>query len=199
MALSGRLDETGIASLVTRHESGVDVLLAPSEPGTSEQVSSAVVGEVLQLLKRMYDAVVVDTPPAFSDQVLTAFDQTDDFLLLTTLDIAALKNLKLTLEMLDLLHYPRERWHVVVNRADARVGLSVADVHKTLGVPIAAEIPSTRAIPAASTGACRWCPTAPRTKPARRSKHWPAPSSHRRRRRRSRCPTPPGPGTVAGA
>ena len=68
--------------------------------------------------------------------------------MLATLDIPALKNLKLTLEMLDVLGYSRDRWHVVVNRADSKVGLSMSDVQKTLNVPIAAEIPSSRAVSA---------------------------------------------------
>jgi pilus assembly protein CpaE len=95
----------------------------------------------------LYDVVVVDTPAAFSDQALAAFDATDDFLLVATLDVPAIKNLKLTLEMLQLLGYPRDRWHVVLNRADAKVGLSVDDVQKMLNLPIAAQIPSSRAVP----------------------------------------------------
>jgi pilus assembly protein CpaE len=96
----------------------------------------------------MYDYVVVDTPPAFTDHVLAAFDLSDDLVLLATLDIPALKNLKLTLETLDMLGYQRDRWHVLLNRADSKVGLSVSDVEKTLKCKIAAEVPSSRAVPA---------------------------------------------------
>ena len=56
--------------------------------------------------------------------------------LLATLDIPALKNLKLTLETLDLLNYPRDRWRLVLNRADSKVGLAVSEVEKTLKAPI---------------------------------------------------------------
>ena len=93
------------------------------------------VSELLQLLKSLYDVVVVDTPPAFTDQVLTAFDASDHLALLTTLDIPALKNLKLSLETLDLLGYSQERFHVVLNRADSKVGLAIEDVQKTLKLP----------------------------------------------------------------
>ena len=77
---------------------------------------------MLTLLKEQFDFVVVDTPPAFDDHVLAAFDQSDVVALLATLDIPALKNLKLTLETLDLLNYPRDRWRLVLNRADSKVG-----------------------------------------------------------------------------
>lgn len=148
VGMEGRLDEAVVRSLITPHASGLDTLLAPPDPGTSEGITSTVVAELLQVLKSMYDVVVVDTPPAFTDHVLAAFDQNDHFVLLATLDIPALKNLKLTLEMLDVLGYSRDRWHVVVNRADSKVGLSMTDVQKTLNVPIAAEIPSSKAVSA---------------------------------------------------
>lgn len=148
-AQARRLDRTSVAAAVTKHSPGLDAVLAPVEPGVADIVSAELVGELLQVLKTMYDVVVVDTPPAFTDQVLTAFDASDHLALLTTLDVPALKNLKLALETLDLLGYARDRWHVVLNRADAKVGLSVADVQKTLNVPIAAQLPSSRAVPSA--------------------------------------------------
>ncbi len=142
------LDEVAVKSLVTPHSSGVDTLLAPAEPGTSEGISGALVSDLLKVLRSSYDVVVVDTPPALNEHVLAAFDQTDHFVLLATLDIPALKNLKLTLETLDVLRYPRERWHVVLNRSDAKVGLTVKDVQSTLRTEIAALVPSSRAVPA---------------------------------------------------
>ena len=103
---------------------------------------------MLDLLKQQFDFVVVDTPPAFDDHVLAAFDQSDMVALLATLDIPALKNLKLTLETLDLLNYPRERWRLVLNRADSKVGLALSEVEKTLKAPISVQIPSSRDVPA---------------------------------------------------
>ena len=144
-----RIDRTSVTSVVTHHSSNLDTVLAPVQPGIAETVTTELVAELLQVLKQMYDVVVVDTPPAFTDQVLAAFDASDHMVLLTTLDIPALKNLKLALETLDLLSYSRERYHVVLNRADAKVGLAVEDVHKTLGLPISAQLPSSRAVPAA--------------------------------------------------
>lgn len=148
-ARAGRIDRTSVTSVVTHHSSNLDTILAPVQPGVAETVTTQLVTELLQVLKHMYDVVVVDTPPAFTDQVLAAFDASDHMVLLTTLDIPALKNLKLALETLDLLSYSRERYHVVLNRADAKVGLAVEDVHKTLGLPISAQLPSSRAVPAA--------------------------------------------------
>ena len=86
------------------------------------------IGELLRVAKRSYDFVVVDTPPAFTEHVLAAFDNSDLLVLIATLDIPAVKNLRLTLDTLDLLGSPREDRVVVLNRSDAKVGLKTEDV-----------------------------------------------------------------------
>ncbi len=146
--LGSALDASAIASLLTPHSPGLTTLVAPLEPGAAESIPAELVGRVLDLLKERFDYVVVDTPPAFDDQVLVAFDRSDLVALLATLDIPALKNLKLTLETMDLLNFPRDRWRIVLNRADSKVGLAYSEVEKTLGVPISVQIPSSRDVPA---------------------------------------------------
>jgi len=145
--LAGTLDEEGVSGLLTPHSPGLFALVAPVEPGTAEGVPASLVGELINVLRNMFDYIVIDTPPAFTDHVLAALDSSDLLLLLATLDIPALKNLKLTLETLDLLNFPRERWRVVLNRADAKVGLSLTEVEKTLNVAISVYVPSSRAVP----------------------------------------------------
>ena len=95
----------------------------------------------------MFDYVVVDTPAQFSEHVLTAMDASAHHVLLTTPDVPALKNLRVTLDMLDLLSYPRGIRSVVLNRADSKVGLSVEHVQRVVRCPISAHVPSSRAVP----------------------------------------------------
>jgi pilus assembly protein CpaE len=142
------LDLPAVISLLTPHSPGLSALVAPVEPGSADTIPASLITTIISLLREQFAFVVIDTPPAFTDHVLAAFDQSDLIALLATLDIPALKNLKLTLETLDLLNYPRERLRVVLNRADSKVGLALAEVEKTLRVPIALHIPSSRAVPA---------------------------------------------------
>ena len=148
VAMRDKVDEAGVRSLITPHSPGLDTLLAPLDPGDAEKIPTTVISEVLGVLRRTYDFVVVDTPPDFKDSVLAALDVSDVYVLLATLDVPALKNLRITLDMLDLLGYPREHWQIVLNRSDSKVGLNLSDVEKTLKVPIAAHIPSSRAVSA---------------------------------------------------
>jgi pilus assembly protein CpaE len=145
--MTGHLDTTGAASLLTRYRPGLEMLLAPVTPGDAEKVPPALVAELLGVLRGMFDYVVVDTPAQFSEHVLTAMDASAHHVLLTTPDVSALKNLRVTLDMLDLLSYPREIRSVLLNRSDSKVGLSLEDVERAVRCPIAAHVPSSRAVP----------------------------------------------------
>jgi pilus assembly protein CpaE len=150
VALEDTLDPSGVASLLTQHSPGLRVLSAPVEPGLAENIPVSLVAKLLSIMREMFDFVIVDTPPAFTDQVLAAFDASDLAILLATLDIPALKNLKLSLETLELLNYPKDKIRLILNRADSKVGLDAGEVEKTLRAPISALIPSSRAVPAAT-------------------------------------------------
>ena len=147
LPMAGHLDRAGAASLLTRYGPGLEMLLAPVTPGDAEKVPPTLVGELLTVLRGMFDYVVVDTPAQFSEHVLIAMDNSAHHVLLTTPDVPALKNLRVTLDMLDLLSYPRNIRSVVVNRADSKVGLSSEDVERVVRCPIAAHVPSSRAVP----------------------------------------------------
>ena len=104
VSMSGHLDVEGIQSVVTTHEpSGLDVIAAPSDPADADRVPSHVVIELLRVARSHYDFVVVDTPPAFTEHVLAAFDLSDLTLLIATLDIPAVKNLRIAINTLDTL------------------------------------------------------------------------------------------------
>jgi pilus assembly protein CpaE len=149
VAMSGHLDDQGLASVVTKHPaSGLDAVCAPAEPGEADRILGPTVGEVLRVGKRAYDYVIIDTPPAFTEHVLAAFDISDQIILLATLDIPALKNLRLTLDTLDLLGSPPDSRVVVLNRSDAKVGLRPDDVVTSIKQDIAVMVPSSVDVPA---------------------------------------------------
>lgn len=146
IAMEGKVDSTGLASIVTHHASGLDCLLAPPDPTVAERVSGRLVTEILTALRTMYDYVVIDSPSVFTDAILAALDVTDTFVLVTTPDVAALKNLRMTLDTFDELGYPRTAWQIVLNRGNSDVGLSMNDVEEALGAPVGFIIPSSAAV-----------------------------------------------------
>jgi pilus assembly protein CpaE len=146
--MAGHLDVTGAASLLTRYQqSRLHMLLAPVAPGDAEKVSAALVSELLGVLRTMFAYVVVDTASYLNEHMLAAMDLSSRLVLIATPDVPSLKNLRVTQDTLDLLSFPRANRYIVLNRADSNVGLSPDDVLRVLRAPIAAQIPSSRAVP----------------------------------------------------
>lgn len=139
-----RLDTDAMRGYLTPHRSLVYLLAAPLEPGLSETVSADAVSRILRLLKTSFKWVVVDSPPSFTDHVLAALDESEECVLVTSMDVPSIKNMKLSLQTLQLLGFGRDRIRLVLNRADSKVGLTVAAVEKTLGTTVDVSIPSSR-------------------------------------------------------
>jgi pilus assembly protein CpaE len=145
----GELDADKVSGFVTHHESGLHVLPAPLRPEDAELITEDRLASMLTAAKQAYDIVLVDTPPNFNSSVLTALDRTDDLLVIASLDIPALKSVKVGLQTLEMLHYPLDRCHVLLNRSDSKVGLKKDEVEKVLAKPIRFGVPSNRLVPTA--------------------------------------------------
>ena len=143
-----RLDPLNVGGLLTPYRPNLNCVLAPVEPGDAEKIPVERVAQLLEALLATHEYVVVDTPSQLSEPVLAAMDMAHHFILLTTPEITALKNLRLTLDMLDLLGYDPNARAIVFNRSDARAGLSAADVENAIKTPISVRIPSSYDVPA---------------------------------------------------
>jgi pilus assembly protein CpaE len=130
-----------------RHSSGVKVLIAPTRPDQASAVSIDFLRDVYASLRTMCDAVIVDTPPGFTPEVIATIDVSTEICMVGMLDSLSLKNTKLGLETLDLMGYDTERVSLVLNRADSRVGITPDDVSTIVGRPPDVSIPSDREIP----------------------------------------------------
>jgi len=145
----GELDPEKLAGYTTRHSSGVDVLPAPIRPEDAELVTEQKLSRLLEVAKESYEVIVVDTSPFFHGPMLATLDRTDDLLLVCGLDVPTIKNVRLSLQTLQLLSFPTERIRVVLNRANSNVGMKRGEVEAALEAKIRFEVPSDRAVPLA--------------------------------------------------
>lgn len=148
LGMQAGMDRHGVESLVVPYNERLDLLLAPRQPADAEFISASLVEDIIRILSGIYDYVIIDSPPAINDVVLKAFDLADSYVLLTTLDMLSLKNFKVTLDTLEALGYPRQRWDIVLNRCDSRVGLTAEDIERTIGHRISTRLPSSKDVPA---------------------------------------------------
>jgi pilus assembly protein CpaE len=133
--------------LATHEASTLRVLCAPVEPAAGERITAEEMIGMVRMLRTMFDFVVVDMPPHFDDVVLALLEEADEVLLIASLDIPSIKNLKVGIQTLDLLSVAGDKLHLVMNRANARVHLDISDVERALGISAEFLIPSDIAIP----------------------------------------------------
>jgi pilus assembly protein CpaE len=137
-----RLDESLISSLVTPHSTNLSLLAAPREADHADEIEPQHIYEVLQKLREHYDYVVLDPQHTFDSITLAALDQSDEIVLVVTLDIPAIRSTQRALEIFDRLGYPRKKVKIIVNRWSKQIDLDLRQVEKFLGEPVVGFVPS---------------------------------------------------------
>ncbi len=162
-----RLDDSLIDSLLTKHGEGVSVLAAPLEPAFADEVSTAVLIEVVTRLRDRFEYVVVDTASLLDELLLSLLERADDVIFIVDMDLPSVKNAKLALETLRLLKFPSSKIKVVLNRSNARARLDEGEIERSLKMKISASIPSDGLVPASVNEGRPVVLSAPRSKVAK--------------------------------
>jgi len=142
----GSLDAGKLEDFLMEHSSGVRALLAPVRPDQAAMITVPFLAEVERLLGAMFEFVVIDTPPSFAPEVISAIDSSTDVLVVAMRDTLSLKNTKLGLETLERMEYDRRRMKIILNRANTNVGIEREDVLAILGRDVDVLLPSHRDI-----------------------------------------------------
>jgi len=137
-----RLDEALVNSLVTQHSANLWLLAAPRSADSADEIEPQHIFDVLQKLREHFDYVVLDPQHTFDSITLAALDQSDEIVLVLTLDIPAIRSTQRALEIFDRLGYPRKKVKIVVNRWSKQIDLDLRQVEKFLGEPVIGFVPS---------------------------------------------------------
>ncbi len=141
------LDAMSLKVLLTHHPLDLYALCAPDSPAEGERITASQTADVLRLIQREFRYVVVDTAAGLGEQTLAALEAATDHVLICAMDVPGVRSFRTTLITLDEIGLTGAARHVVLTRADARVGLNIEDIERTIGRPIDVTIPSTRAVP----------------------------------------------------
>lgn len=120
-------DVRTLASLMVNCN-GVDILPAPVAPWTSE-VESDRLQAVLELVRGMYDWVIIDLPVVFEPISLMTLSDADAAFVVATPELPSLHLARKAVTMLQQLGFPTERFQLLINRTD-RKSIAIADIEK---------------------------------------------------------------------
>ncbi len=161
------LDASLLGDLLTEHPSGLMVMAAPLEPAFADDISTASLINVVELLKTTFDYVVVDTASLLDELLLSLLEKADVILQVVDMDLPSVKNAKLALETLRLLKFPTSKVKLVLNRSNARARLDDREIEAALKMEISAQVPSDGAVAASMNEGRPVVESAPRSRVAK--------------------------------
>ncbi len=136
------LDGELLDSLLTEHPTGLKVLAAPLEPAFADDITTAGLMQMLDVLQDGFDYVVVDTASMLDELILSLIEKSDDILMLVDMDLPSVKNAKLALETLRLLKFSTSNVQLVMNRSNSKAKLDNKEIEGALKMGISAAVPS---------------------------------------------------------
>lgn len=137
-----RLDDALISSMVTSHSRNLSLLAAPLEAHEADDITVQDVSEVLHLMGRRYESIVLDLPHTFDPLTIAALDLADDVLLVMTMDIPGIRSTKRALKVFERLGYPRGKIRVVVNRWSKSIDVELQKVEAHLDEQLVGFVPN---------------------------------------------------------
>ena len=127
-----QIDADLLKNVIVKHDSGVDLLLAPTSPEEADLVNPENLASTLAMLRTMYDYVIVDVDKRLGNLTLSILDHADEVHIVMTADLSCLKNVRLVLEALRRIGFDPKRLKLALNRSNAFTGISVGAAESAL-------------------------------------------------------------------
>ena len=132
LATAPAFDLDLIKSVLVKHESGVDLLLSPPSPETAELVTTDHLPEIIEILAKEYDYILLDVDKRLDEVNLRIMDVAQAIYVVMTADLPCLKNVRLVLETISHLGYADSKVKLILNRSNAFTGINIKNAESAL-------------------------------------------------------------------
>ncbi len=141
------VDAAAVKAYLTPHPGNLFALCAPHGPTEADELTPEHVQHVLELLAQSFRYVVVDTPSGLDEFTLGAIEIASDLVILSATDVPSVRSTVKEVDALKVIGMESQRWHFVLNRADARTGLHLQAIEQSVGLEVDVAIPSSGTVP----------------------------------------------------
>ncbi|MBI2834195.1 MAG: AAA family ATPase [Acidobacteria bacterium] len=131
-----RLDRDFLKELVAKHKSGLDILGGSEQFDRPGAQDAGAIEELLRVLAKVYDFVVVDAGNFVNSCALAAFHAADTIFLVTNPDVPSIRNAQRMVDRVRQLGAGSERVRVVLNRFAEHLMIGPKQIETALGYPI---------------------------------------------------------------
>lgn len=142
MRESDRLDATFLMSLLAKHTSGLHLLASDYDGLGDTMLNPELVSRAIALLRSLFPIVIADCGHVLQAPARKALEQASIILVVTELEIPAMRRAKRLLGVLTPLLGDTKTIQILINGLDRNDRELVAEAEKTLGHRIGWEIPA---------------------------------------------------------
>jgi pilus assembly protein CpaE len=138
-----RIDETFLLSTLEKYkDTNLYILADPPYLEQAEEITAEQIATLFGVLKQAFSYIVVDTSANFDGKTITALDQSDLILLITIVNLPAIRNCQRCLDLFERLGYEKEKTKIILNRYMENEEIKVEDVEEVLSKKIYWKIPN---------------------------------------------------------
>ena len=131
-----RLDKNFLTELVAKHKSGLDILAGSEQFDRPNAQDATALEELLRVLTRTYDYVVIDAGNTISASTAAALFAADTIFLVTNPDVPSIRNAQRLVDRVRQLGAGSERVKVLLNRVSDNHLIAPKQIETALGYGI---------------------------------------------------------------
>ena len=130
-----RVDPVFLKALITKHDSGLDILASPADLSPMGMISPEGVTHLIDAASELYDFVILDVPRILTSWTMAALRYSDPVMLVGQNNLSTIRNTKLLLDKIEHEGIPAANIEVINNRAMAKQGsVSIDKLKETLNI-----------------------------------------------------------------
>ncbi|MDX1351390.1 MAG: AAA family ATPase [Thiomicrorhabdus sp.] len=130
-----RVDSVFLDALITKHDSGLDVLASPADISPMGGISPDGVTNVINAAAEVYDFVILDVPRVLTSWTMTALRESDPIMVVGQNNLSTIRDVKLLLDRMGREGIRTTNIEVINNRAMAKVSsIPIDKLKETLGI-----------------------------------------------------------------
>ena len=138
---TGKLDSIKLESALTKHPSGIYLLAAPKRLDDAERITDLTVAGVLDLMRQLFDFVVVDCGSHVDENTVAAWERCDELLYLVDHSLVAAHCARRFSDIFGTLGLRLDEPRFVLNKFDPQSAITEAAIAQSTGVSCFAKIP----------------------------------------------------------
>lgn len=136
-----RLDSIKLEAALTKHSSGIYVLAAPKKIEDADLVSDMAVAPVLDLMRQLFDVVIVDCGRRVNENAVTAWERSSEVLYVIDQSLWAARRMPRFMQLFNSLGLRNISPRLIVNRFEAAAGVRLGALQQAAEAPVFGVIP----------------------------------------------------------